>query len=98
MTDYVKSQAYSSNITREQFATISGDSEGVKKTTRPRKVDFYEIFCAILYLLKKAVHGAILQGIFLHGAMCASYYYEIWTTKGADGFSVLDYARARPIA
>ncbi|MDR1472194.1 MAG: IS5/IS1182 family transposase, partial [Synergistaceae bacterium] len=47
-------QAYDSDVSREQFAAISRELESTKKKTRPRKVDLYEIFCAILYLLKNA--------------------------------------------
>ena len=47
-------QAYDSDVTREQFAHISQDLENAKKRTSPRKVDIYEVFCAILYLQKKA--------------------------------------------
>ncbi|MDR2528320.1 MAG: transposase [Synergistaceae bacterium] len=47
-------RAYDSDITREQFVPILQDLENVKKNTRPRKVDLYDIFRAILYLLKNA--------------------------------------------
>ena len=78
-------KAYSSDITREQFATISGDLENVKKTTRPRKVDLYEIFCAILYLLKNGCTWRDIPGDF-PAWRNVRYYYEVWTTKGEDGF------------
>jgi hypothetical protein len=44
---------YDSDITREQFNQISLDLEFARKKTRPRKIDLYEVFCAISYLLKK---------------------------------------------
>jgi len=47
-------EPYDSDITREQFAQIAQDLEDAKKVTCPRKVDLYEVFCAILYLLKNA--------------------------------------------
>jgi transposase len=47
-------QAYDSDVSREQFAAISQELESAKKKTRPRKVDLYEIFCTVLYLLKNA--------------------------------------------
>ena len=87
-------KAYSSDITREQFASISGDLEGVRKSTRPRKVDLYEIFCAILYLLKNGCTWRDIPGEF-PAWRNVRYYYEIWTAKGEDGFSVLDYALAK---
>ena len=47
-------QAYDSDITREQFAHISQDLERARKRTRPREVELYDVFCAVLYLLKNA--------------------------------------------
>ena len=47
-------QPYDSDVSRNQFNQISRDLEFVKKKTRPRVVDLYEVFCAILYLLKNA--------------------------------------------
>lgn len=47
-------QAYDSDISREQFDQISQDLESAGKCTSPRKVDLYDVFCAILYLLKNA--------------------------------------------
>lgn len=43
---------YSSDISREQFELIRTDLEGIRKRTKPRKVDLYDIFCALLYTLK----------------------------------------------
>ncbi|MDR2523759.1 MAG: IS5/IS1182 family transposase, partial [Synergistaceae bacterium] len=47
-------KAYDSDVNREQFNQISRDLEFLKKKTRPREVDLYDVFCAILYLLKNA--------------------------------------------
>ena len=44
---------YPSDITREQFEKIRGYLEGARKTTHPRKYDLYEVFCAVLYLVKE---------------------------------------------
>ena len=46
-------KAYPSDITREQFEIIRKDLEGARKATHPRKYDLYDIFCAVLYLLKE---------------------------------------------
>ncbi|MDR2523124.1 MAG: transposase [Synergistaceae bacterium] len=47
-------KAYDSDVSRERFNPISRDLEFLKKKTRPREVDLYDVFCAILYLLKNA--------------------------------------------
>lgn len=41
---------YPSDISREQYEAVKDLLEQAKKTTCPRKVDVYDIFCAILYL------------------------------------------------
>ena len=46
-------KAYPNDITREQFEIIRKDLEGARKAPHPRKYDLYDIFCAILYLVKE---------------------------------------------
>ncbi len=45
-------KVYASDISREQFEPVRVLLENARKKTRPRTVDLYEVFCAILYLLK----------------------------------------------
>jgi transposase len=87
-------QPYDSDISREQFAKISPDLEAVKKKTRPRVVDLYEVLCAILYLIKNACTWRNLPHDFPNWKL-VNYYYGIWTKKGECGKSVLDYIFAR---
>jgi transposase len=44
-------QSYPSDITREQYAVVRHPLETAKKETRPREIDLYDIFCAVLYRL-----------------------------------------------
>lgn len=83
-------QAYDSDITREQFGHISGDLESVKKRARPREVDLYDIFCAIMYLLKNGCTWRNIPHDFPKWKT-VRYYYEIWTKKDENGESILDY-------
>lgn len=39
---------YPSNISREQFELIRPDLEGLRKHTRPRRYNLYDVFNAIL--------------------------------------------------
>ena len=48
----MKMHNYPGDITREQFEIIRQDLENAKKKTRPRKCDLYDIFCAVLYVVK----------------------------------------------
>ena len=46
-------RTYPSDITREQFEEIRPILEEAKKKTHPRKYDLYDIFCAVLYIVKE---------------------------------------------
>jgi hypothetical protein len=86
---YVR-HAYDSDISREQFAAISQDLESLKKKTRPREVDLYEVFCAVLYLLKNGCTWRNLPHDFPNWKL-VNYYYGIWTKKNENSESLLDY-------
>jgi hypothetical protein len=43
---------YPSDISREAFEDIRSLLESVRKQTKPRMVDLYEVFFGVLYLLK----------------------------------------------
>jgi hypothetical protein len=49
-------KAYDSDVSREQFNPISRDLEFLKKKTRPREVDLYDVFCATLYQCQQLKH------------------------------------------
>ena len=55
---------YPSDITHEQFGEIRPLLESGRKKTAPRKLDLYEAFCAILYLLKSACQWRMLPKVF----------------------------------
>ena len=44
---------YPSDITREEFEMIREELEKVSKKTHPSVYDLYDIFCAVLYLVKE---------------------------------------------
>jgi transposase len=67
---------YPSNISREQFSRIESTLLRVRKITKPRKVDLYEVFCAILYVLKSGCQWRMLPSDF-----------RKWSEKGNDGTS-----------
>ncbi|MDD2544666.1 MAG: transposase [Burkholderiaceae bacterium] len=43
---------YPSDISPEKCELIRPLLESARRTTRPRTVDLYEVFCAVLYLLR----------------------------------------------
>ena len=67
---------YPSDITREQFEKIRGYLEGARKTTHPRKYDLYEVFCAVLYLVKEGCTWRAIPHDFPDWRV-VRYYYDI---------------------
>lgn len=45
-------KTYPSDMSRERFEQIRLLLEQVRKRTKPRTVDLYEVWCAVLYLLR----------------------------------------------
>ena len=80
---------YPSDITREQFEKIRGYLEGARKTTHPRKYDLYEVFCAVLYLVKEGCTWRAIPHDFPDWRV-VRYYYDIWSKPDDDGISLLD--------
>ena len=54
---------YPSDITKEQFEQSRSILESGRKKTAPRKLDLYEVFCAILYLLKSGCQRRMLPEV-----------------------------------
>ncbi|WP_438943655.1 IS5 family transposase [Noviherbaspirillum malthae] len=69
---------YPSDISREQFDQVRPLLEGSRKRTNPRNVDLYDIFCAILYLLKNAATWRALPSDF-PPVSTVRYYFDAWT-------------------
>lgn len=69
---------YPSDITQEQFEHIRPILEGHKRKTRPRVVDLYEIFCAVLYVLRSGCQWRMLpEG--LPKWRTVYYYFQQWS-------------------
>ena len=67
------SPSYSSNISRSQFELIRPILESARRSTRPRTLDLYDVFCAILYVLKSGCQWLMLPHDFPNWTSC--YYY-----------------------
>ena len=80
---------YPSNVTREQFELIREDLESAKKRTRPRKYDLYDIFCAVLYVLKGGIQWRMLPSDFPKWQL-VYYYFSVWSRADENGISLLD--------
>jgi transposase len=82
-------KAYPSDITREQFEVIKHYLESAKKLTHPRNYELYDLFCALLYVLKEGCTWRAIphdypdwRDVYKH--------FRIWKEKQADGTSILD--------
>ena len=82
---------YPSDITREQFKEIGPLLESARKRTRPRKLDLYDVFCGVLYLLKSGCQWIMLPQDFPKW-MSIYAYFQIWSEKKDDHESLLEQA------
>lgn len=82
-------KVYPSDISREQFEAIRGLFEQARHRTTPRRNDLYDVFCAILYLLKSGCNGRALTGDF-RGWPTVRYYFDLWTKMGDSGSSLFE--------
>ena len=82
-------RSYPSDITQEQFELIEDDLLSARKQTHPRKYSLYDVFCAVLYLLKEGCTWRAIP----HDCPTwqnVRYHYEIWSKPNDDGISLLD--------
>jgi transposase len=75
---------YPSDISRDQFSVIEQELQSVRKVTRPRTYDLYDVFCAILYVLKEGCAWRDLPRDFPKWNI-VYYYYQIWSEAGKNG-------------
>jgi transposase len=84
-------QKYPSDLSLEQFQQILPLLESVRKRTKPRTVDLYEVFSAELYLLKSGCQWRMLPRDFPKWRTVHSYFAK-WSEPGQYGVSVLERA------
>ncbi len=82
---------YPSDISKEAFEQIQPILEGVRKRTKPREVDLYEVFCGVLYLLKSGCQWRMLPSEYPKWRTVHSYFSK-WSEPGPDGVSALERA------
>mgnify|MGYP001567649540 FL=1 len=81
---------YPSDITRAQFKNIAPLLEGARKKTRPRKLDLYDVFNGLLYLIKSGCQWRMIPKEYPNWKSIHAYF-RIWSEvpKGRDE-SILD--------
>ena len=82
---------YASDINREQFAEIELLLRSVRRSTKPTTVDLYEVFCAVLYLLRTGCQWRFLPSDFPKWQTVYAYWRK-WSEPDEHGVSVLERA------
>ena len=81
---------YPSDISPEQFEPIRALLHSARKSTRPRSVDLYEMFCAVLYLLRTGGQWRALPSDFPKRRTVYACF-AIWS-EPREGGSLLEQA------
>ena len=81
-------KSYPSDISKEAFEEIRPLLESVRKQTKPRTVDLYEVFCGVLYLLKSGCQWRMLPSEYPKWRTVNAYFAK-WSEPGPDCFRVL---------
>lgn len=75
-----KRKRYPSDITREQFEKIRPILASARKKTKPTTIDQYDIFCAVLYVLKTGCQWRALPHEYPKWSSAYSHFH-IWKEK-----------------
>ena len=84
-------RAYPSDVSREQFEAIRYILERASKVTHPMDYDIYDIFCAVLYVVKEGCRWRSIPPDYPKW-QDVYYHFRKWKQKKADGNSTLDEA------
>ena len=87
----MREERYPSDISRAQFEVIRPLLESVRKKTKPREVDLFEVGCALLYVLRGGIQWRMLPKDFPKWNTVYSYFVR-WKDPGKPGLRVLEQA------
>ena len=87
----MRTKKYPGDTSREQFEVIKPLLEGARKKTKPRTVDLYEVWCAVLYLLRTGCQWRALPSDFPNWRTVHSYFAQ-WSQPDTQGVSLLQQA------
>ena len=77
------SKRYPSDISRKQFERIRSMLESARKITKPRKIDLYNVFNAVLYVLKTGCQWRSLPHDYPKWSTVYSYF-KVWKDAKSD--------------
>lgn len=84
-----KKESYPSEISREQFALILPILESARKKTAPRAMDLYDVFNALLYVLREGCRWRSLPRKYPKWEL-VYYYFRIWKESKEGESSILE--------
>ena len=87
----VKRKKYASDISPEKFAEIELLLRSVRRRTKPATVDPYEVFCAVLYVLRTGCQWRFLPSEWPKWQTVYAYFAK-WSKPDQHGISVLEQA------
>ncbi|MCL1499500.1 IS5 family transposase [Xanthomonas nasturtii] len=87
----MRQKTYPSDMSREQFAHVLPILEQARKRTKPRRVDLYEVWCAVLYVLRTGCQWRALPSDFPKWRTVHSYFAK-WSECDDEGVSLLERA------
>lgn len=87
----MRTRTYPSDTSRERFEQILPILGQCRKRTKPRSVDLYEVWCAVLYLLRTGCQWRALPSDFPKWRTVHSYFAK-WSEVDAEGVSLLEQA------
>lgn len=87
----MRQKTYPSDMSREQFEHVLPILEQARKRTKPRRVDMYEVWCAVLYLLRTGCQWRALPSDFPKWRTVHSYFAK-WSECDDEGVSLLEQA------
>jgi transposase len=87
----MRTKIYPSDPSREQFEQIRPLLEQARKRTKPRTIDLYEVWCAVLYLLRTGCQWRALPSDFPKWRTVPSYFAK-WSEPNPEGISLRERA------
>ncbi|AXM12589.1 IS5 family transposase [Xanthomonas oryzae pv. oryzae] len=87
----MREKNYPSDVSRERFEQIRPILEQARKRTKPVTVDMYEVWCAVLYLLRTGCPWRALPSDFPKWRTVHSYFAK-WSEVDDEGISLLERA------
>nr|WVL54910.1 IS5 family transposase [Xanthomonas nasturtii] len=87
----MRQKTYPSDMSREQFAHVLPILEQARKRTKPRRMDLYEVWCAVLYVLRTGCQWRALPSDFPKWRTVHSYFAK-WSECDDEGVSLLERA------